>query len=1450
MVPPIGVFFSPLKTFLVRLLTSFLVLASVSFAAEGMRFSDKEMKQGYRDSVVLAKPRASHRAMVDAAEAFEGMQVRQKFDRIGDLRVLELKVGETVPDAIARLRASGRYEYVETDRLIHKTITPNDPSFTTQWSLNNTGANGPGNGVVGADIHAVTAWDTLNSAPNVIVAVVDSGARLTHLDLVPNLWKNGSGFSGISATSGNGSITDNNPSDTDVGHGTHVSGIIGAAGNNSIGIVGVAWNVKLMELRFLHGTDGYGTTSDCVTCINYAITNGAKIINASFGSDQYSSSEFDAIKSAHDANVIFVASAGNDSLNVDIGTAYPAAYGLDNIVTVAATNNTDALDSYSNYGAGSVDLGAPGGNIYSCSYSGDNAYIAYSGTSMAAPHVSGALALLIAKYPSDTYRQTINRLLRSVTPLGSLSGKTQTGGRLNLAAALNQSDNRPFNDDFASRAVIVNSPNVQIRSNNLGATHESAEPVHGGTSGSASLWWSWTAPSSATVTFNTVGSSYDTKLAIYTGNALNALTQVAFNDDDTAHSLKTSVLTLNVTAGTTYQIAVESASSSTGLTLLSIGTVPPNDDIANAIVVTGSSLKVTGTNLNASRESGEPSPMSNRAGRSVWYRWVAPATGHYCLYAYSPNVDMLAAVYRGTNYANLSFVGVNDDAQPEITSGTYKGAVNSSSLVEFTATAGQTYSFYIDTTNVNPSGGDFTVTLSDTAYQFPAYGGIVSSPAVGANGVIYFGAGTTITDDALSSGSYPENNVYALNPNFTKKWSYTTGSPLDLSSPALGADGTVFIGSADKKLFALDGNTGALKWSYSTTGPVESAPAIATDGTIYVRDTPASGDSTLYALTNNGGSVTLKWTFAITGSTYASPSIADDGTVYVGGTGGAFYAVNPNGVQKWKFAANGDVYTTAAVATDGTVYFGTLTGYFYAVTGAGVQKWVWNIPSSSITSSPVLAPDGTIYFGGYDHKLHALSSSGTEKWAYTMADEVRAATPVVSATGTVYMPDYDGLVYAVSSSGVLVRTYPTAALIRSSPMIANGLLMFGSTDGLLYSYQLDASLDQAPASSAWPVFQHNARHDGQYSANIVTITASPYNQSATIASTVTLSVSATGPGALSYQWMKNGVAISGATSATYTLVNAQASDSGAYSVKITSTSGATATSAAATITVAAAVVSPGRLVNLSVRIGAGTGDSTLLVGFVVGGSGTAGTKPLLIRGVGPTLTAYGVGGALADPNLDFLLQGSTTPLFSNDNWGGDAQITSVGNAVGAFPFSSSTSKDSALYVTPGGGVYSARITGVSNTTGIALAEIYDASGGSFTSTTPRLINVSARALVGTGEGALIAGFVINGNSPRTVLIRGIGPTLGSYGVGGAIVDPQLELTQTVSGATVPVATNDNWNGDPMIASAASAVGAFALGSTSKDASILITLAPGVYSAKVTGVANTTGIGLIEVYEVP
>ena len=262
-----------------------------------------------------------------------------------------------------------------------------------------------------------------------------------------------------------------------------------------------------------------------------------------------------------------------------------------------------------------------------------------------------------------------------------------------------------------------------------------------------------------------------------------------------------------------------------------------------------------------------------------------------------------------------------------------------------------------------------------------------------------------------------------------------------------------------------------------------------------------------------------------------------------------------------------------------------------------------------------------------------------------------------------------------------------------------------------------------------------------------------------------------------------------------------------------------------------------RLGSLSARGLAGSGDQTFIAGFATSGSGP---KQLLLRGIGPGLTPFGVSGVVADPALT-LFNSVGAVLQQNNDWGGTTALTTAFAQVWAFPLSPN-SKDAALLASLPGGVYTAHLAAQSGT-GVALLEAYDADPGT---PTTRLASLSVRDQVGTGDNILIAGFAITGNVSRTVLIRGVGPTLARYGVSGLLANPQLQVFQ---GNTF-LAQNDDWSGDTTLAAIAAQVNTFALDANSKDAALLLTLPPGAYTAQVSGVSNTTGVALVEIYEVP
>ncbi len=369
----------------------------------------------------------------------------------GELMLVVSKLGTM--EAISRLKDSPEIEYAEPNFIYDHFDTSTDTYYTngSLWGMYGD-ATSPSNQY---GSQAGEAWATGNTGANTVwIGIIDEGYMYTHEDLAANAGTNPGEIAGNGVDDdGNGYIDDvygwdfaggNNTvfDGVDDDHGTHVAGTIGAIGGNGIGVAGVAWNVKLMNAKFL-GRNG-GTTANAIKAVDY-FTNlkqsqGINLVatSNSWGGGGFSQGLFDAIERANAANILFVAAAGNNTNNNDAVASYPASYSNTNIIAVASITNTGAISGFSNYGATTVDLGAPGSAIYSSVpiRSGGvviSGYASYSGTSMATPHVSGGVALYAASHPGATASQIKSAIMSSTTPTSSLVGKCVTGGRLNVS---------------------------------------------------------------------------------------------------------------------------------------------------------------------------------------------------------------------------------------------------------------------------------------------------------------------------------------------------------------------------------------------------------------------------------------------------------------------------------------------------------------------------------------------------------------------------------------------------------------------------------------------------------------------------------------------------------------------------------------------------------------------------------------------------------------------------------------------------------------------------------------------------------------------------------------------------------------------------------------------------------------------------------------------------------
>lgn len=443
---------TPVKLITVTLLIlSLFLLINVALIAQqkqknkssnpAIAWAPDELLVGFSSQTSGMEKASAHKAV--------GASVMKRYKSVPVHRIRQPK-GMSLKEAIKAYKSIPGVRFAEPNYIvsipkpvkektkINNSTSANDPDFALLWGLHNSGQNG---GTVDADIDAPEAWDITTGSPDVIVAIIDTGVDYNHPDLAANMWTNTAELNGSPGVDddNNGFVDDihgydfvnddGDPMD-DQYHGTHVAGTIGAVGNNSYGVTGVAWNVKIMALKFLD-SGGSGYTSAAIDCVEYATLMGAHLTSNSWGGGGFSQ----ALKDAIEANAtLFVAAAGNDSSDNDSYPHYPSSYESPNILSVMSTDNKDLLSSFSNYGRTSVDVAAPGTGIYSTAPG--NSYKTLSGTSMATPHVAGLAALLLADNPALNTEELKLRIMLSGDAKASLSGRSLMSNRINAYNAL------------------------------------------------------------------------------------------------------------------------------------------------------------------------------------------------------------------------------------------------------------------------------------------------------------------------------------------------------------------------------------------------------------------------------------------------------------------------------------------------------------------------------------------------------------------------------------------------------------------------------------------------------------------------------------------------------------------------------------------------------------------------------------------------------------------------------------------------------------------------------------------------------------------------------------------------------------------------------------------------------------------------------------------------------
>ncbi len=703
---------------------------------------------------------------------------------------------------VRELAARPDVEFAEPNFIIHAIAIPNDPRFSELWGLRNTGQVILGfTGTPGADISAVPAWDISTGSRANVVTVVDTGIDYTHPDLAANVWSAPRAFSVTvggrvincaAGTHGYNAITKTcNPMD-DHYHGTHVSGTVGAVGNNALGVVGVNWTASIMGSKFLDAS-GTGTTADAIDAIEFAIQaklvlgTGANVraLSNSWGGGGFSQALLDEINKANANDMLFVAAAGNDYLtNNDVVPHYPSSYNPPNMVAVAATDNTDALAYFSNYGPTSVHLGAPGQDVLSTLPGATYDYL--SGTSMATPHVSGAAALILSKCALNTAALKTN-ILNNVDPNSSLAGRTVTGGRLNVNKAIRACSGTPT-PDFALSA----SPASQTAIQGAGTSYTVTLTPSGGFTGTvtfsasglpagagatfspSSVTTSGTSTMSVTTSSTTPTGSYPLTITGVSGSLTRttSVTLVVAPPPDFSLSATPSSQSVVQGASTSYTVNITRTGGFTGGVTFNISGLPagaagsfspnPSTGASSALSVTTASttptgsfaLTITGVSGSLTHTASATLVVTSSADFSLSATPSSQSVVQGASTSYTVNITRTGGFTGGVTF---SISGLPAGAAGSFSPNPSTGASSALSVTPSPTTP--TGSFALTITGVN---GSLTHATSATLVITPLAAPDFSLSATPSSQSVVQGAGTSYTVNITRTGGFTGGVTFSI----------------------------------------------------------------------------------------------------------------------------------------------------------------------------------------------------------------------------------------------------------------------------------------------------------------------------------------------------------------------------------------------------------------------------------------------------------------------------------------------------------------------------------------------------------------------------------------------------------------------------------------------------------------------------------------------------------------